>query len=101
VAVAAKPPQALSPIGLIGRGGLDPCSELQQSPEIVGVSPCLVDLAVGDSMNKGCGERLRLAVTGDPKEALLATVVRCAHDDLVLLGDDVVDRPPLLDRAEA
>src|SRR5215211_2592579 len=51
-------------------------------------------------MNERRGEGLPLAVTGDAKKVLLHAAVRSADDHLVSLGDDVVDRPYLLDLPE-
>jgi hypothetical protein len=74
---------------------------LKESSEIVGVAPGLDDHPVGNPMNEDCPERLPLAVTWDDQETLLHAAVRRAHHHFVSLGDDVVNRPRLLDLADA
>src|SRR5215212_9048982 len=89
--------RAVSALLLLGR--LDPCPELKEPPQIVGVSPGLEYLPLGDPMYEGRRKRLRSATAGYPEEALLYAGVRRAHDHFVPFGDHVLGRPCLLDRA--
>src|SRR3990172_7390882 len=88
------------PLSLLGDPRLYACSELEEPAEIVGVAPGLEDLPVHDPMDEGRRERLPSTTGEDPEEALLHAGVRRTHHDLVTLGDDIVDRPLLLDRAD-
>src|SRR5215203_3805592 len=51
-------------------------------------------------MNEDCAERLPLAVTWDAQETLLHAAVGRAHHHSVSLGNDVVNRPRLVDLTE-
>ena len=50
-------------------------------------------------MSKHCGERLLVTMTGYPKEALLHAPVSRTQDYLIVLGDYVLNREVLINRA--
>ena len=80
---------------LRGRRREDARTQLEQPLQVRGVAPDLRDQPVHDLHREGRGEHLDDPAAGDAEEAVLLAVVGGPHDDLVTLGDHVVDRPPL------
>jgi hypothetical protein len=75
-------------------------AELEQPLQVGGVASGAEDEAVLDLQYERRGEHLLDAGGGDAQELALGTAVSRPKDDLVTLGDHIVDRPLLRDGAE-
>ena len=75
-------------------------ADLAVAAQVVGVAPDLGHHARLDPEREGRREHLLDPGCGQIEEEVLHAPVRGADDDLVALGDHVVDGPPLLDRPD-